>query len=142
MFKTIVVATDGSPHGDRALALAESMAREAAARLVVVHVVELVGGKGGSVYPAAADEDEIRQQIEAKVEKLRVDGLDASIVVRSTRLGGPAHEIADVAADIEADVIVVGTRGRSPVSGFLLGSVPTRLLHIAHRPVLVVPPAG
>lgn len=143
MFATIVVATDGSPHGDRALALAEAMARETAtARLVVVHVVELVGGKGGSVYPAAVDEDEIRQHIETKVEKLRADGLDASTVVRSTRLGGPAHEIADVAAEIEADVIIVGTRGRSPVSGFLLGSVPIRLLHVAHRPVLVVPPAG
>jgi nucleotide-binding universal stress UspA family protein len=142
MFETIVIATDGSPHGDRALALAESLAREAAARLVVVHVLELVGGKGGSVYPAAADEDEIEQHIETKVEKLRADGMDATWVLRSTRLGGPAHEIADVAAEVEADVIIVGTRGRSPVSGFLLGSVPIRLLHVAHRPVLVVPPAG
>jgi nucleotide-binding universal stress UspA family protein len=142
VFRTIVVATDGSPHGGRALALAESMLREAAtARLVIVHVVELVGGKGG-VYPAAVDEDETEQHIGAEVEKLRADGLDATMVVRSTRLGGPAHEIADVAAEIEADVIIVGTRGRSPVSGFLLGSVPIRLLHVAHRPVLVVPPAA
>jgi len=141
MFKTIVAATDGSAHGDRALALAESLAREADAQLVVVHVVELVGGKGG-VYPAAADEPEIRQAVEAQVEKLRADGIDASIDVRRIRLGGPAHEIADAAATLEADLIVVGSRGRSPVSEVLLGSVPVRLLHIAHRPVLVVPPAA
>ena len=141
MFKTIVAATDGSAHGDRALALAESLAREADAQLVVVHVVELVGGKGG-VYPAAADEPEIRQAVEAQVEKLRADGIDASIDVRRIRLGGPAHEIADAAATLEADLIVVGSRGRSPVSEMLLGSVPVRLLHIAHRPVLVVPPAA
>jgi nucleotide-binding universal stress UspA family protein len=141
MFKTIIAATDGSPHGDRALALAESMAREADAQLVVVHVVELVGGKGG-VYPMAADEDDIRQNIEARVEKLRADGLDASIDVRRTRLGGPAHEIADAAASLEADLIVVGTRGGTPFSEVLLGSVPIRLMHISHRPVLVVPPAG
>lgn len=141
MFKTIVAATDGSAHGDRALELAESLAREADAQLVVVHVVELVGGKGG-VYPAAADEPEIRQSIEAQVEKLRADGIDASVDVRRIRLGGPAHEIADAAATLEADLIVVGSRGRSPVSEVLLGSVPVRLLHIAHRPVLVVPPAS
>ncbi|HEY7050439.1 MAG TPA: universal stress protein [Jatrophihabitantaceae bacterium] len=141
MFMTIVAATDGSPHGDRALALAESMAREAKAQLAVVHVVELVGGKGG-VYPAAADEPEIRENIEAQVEKLRANGVDASLDVRRIRLGGPAHEIADAAAALEADLIVVGSRGRSPVSEVLLGSVPIRLLHIAHRPVLVVPPAG
>jgi nucleotide-binding universal stress UspA family protein len=140
MFATIVGATDGSPHGDRALALAESMAREAKARLVVVHVVELVGGKDG-VYPATADEDVIQLRIEAEVEKLCADGMDATLIVRSTRLGGPAHEIADAAAAVQADVIVVGTRGQSLVSGFLLGSVPIRLLHITHRPVLVVPPA-
>lgn len=141
MFKTIVAATDGSAHGERALALAESLAREADAQLVVVHVVELVGGKGG-VYPAAADEPEIRQNVEAQVEKLQADGIDASIDVRRIRLGGPAHEIADAAAALEADLIVVGSRGRSPVSEVLLGSVPVRLLHIAHRPVLVVPPAS
>lgn len=141
MFKTIVAATDGSAHGDRALALAESLAREADGQLVVVHVVELVGGKGG-VYPAAADEPEIRQNIETQVEKLRADGIDASIDVRRIRLGGPAHEIAEAAAALEADLIVVGSRGRSPVSEVLLGSVPVRLLHIAKRPVLVVPRAS
>jgi nucleotide-binding universal stress UspA family protein len=141
MFKTIVAATDGSAHGDRALAMAESLVREADGQLVVVHVVELVGGKGG-VYPAAADEPDIRQNIEAQVEKLRADGIDASIDVRRIRLGGPAHEIADAAATLKADLIVVGSRGRSPVSEVLLGSVPVRLLHIAHRPVLVVPPAS
>jgi nucleotide-binding universal stress UspA family protein len=141
MFKTILAATDGSPYGDGALALAESMAREETARLVVVHVVEIVGGKGG-LYPRSVDEDEIQQRVEAQVEKLRADGLDASAVVRTIRLGGPAHEIANVAAAVDAELIVVGTRGRSPVSEVLLGSVPIRLLHITHRPVLVVPPTG
>ena len=141
MFKTIVAATDGSLDGDRAFALAQSIAREAEARLVIVHVTELVGGKGG-VYPAAVNDDDIRHDIEAQAETLRADGIDASAVVRAVRLGGPAHEIADVAASVDADLIVVGTRGRSPVSGVVLGSVPVRLLHIAHRPVLVVPPAA
>ena len=55
-------------------------------------------------------------------------------------LGGPAHAIEEVAAEADADLIVAGTRGHSPVAGLLLGSVTQRLLHIARRPVLAVPP--
>jgi nucleotide-binding universal stress UspA family protein len=108
--------------------------------LVIVHVTELAGGKAG-VYPAV-DEDETRHGSEATAQRLRADGVDASTVLRSVRLGGPAHEIAEVAPEVDADVIVVGTRGRSPVGEVFLRSVLIRLLHIAHRPVLVVPPAG
>jgi nucleotide-binding universal stress UspA family protein len=47
--------------------------------------------------------------------------------------------IADLAREIDADAIVVGTRGHSPVAGLLLGSVTQRLLHIAPCPVVAVP---
>ena len=55
-------------------------------------------------------------------------------------LGGPAQAIEEIADEARADLIVVGTRGHSPVAGLLLGSVTQRLLHIAGRPVVVVPP--
>ena len=48
--------------------------------------------------------------------------------------GGPIK-----ATEADADLIVAGTRGHSPVAGLLLGSVTQRLLHIARRPVLTVP---
>ena len=54
-------------------------------------------------------------------------------------LGGPAHPIEEIAEEAKADLIVVGTRGHSAIAGLLLGSVTQRLLHIARRPVLVVP---
>lgn len=140
MFNTILIATDGSADGDRALALATSMTVETHSRIVVVHVVELVGGKGG-VYPRAADEDDLESTIRAQVAGMQSDGVHAEVVIESVRLGGPARVIAQVADSVNADLIVVGSKGRAAVSEVLLGGVPLRLLHIAHRPVLVVPPA-
>jgi nucleotide-binding universal stress UspA family protein len=70
MFKAIVVATDGSEHGSQALTVGRAMAAESGAHLTVVHVTELVGGKGG-VYPAAADEEQIRERIAQQVAQLQ-----------------------------------------------------------------------
>jgi nucleotide-binding universal stress UspA family protein len=44
-----------------------------------------------------------------------------------------------IATEAGADLILAGTRGRSPVAGLLLGSATERLLHLARQPVLVVP---
>jgi nucleotide-binding universal stress UspA family protein len=49
--------------------------------------------------------------------------------------------IVDVAREVDADLIIVGTRGHTPMVELLLGSVTQRLLHIATCPVLAVPPA-
>ena len=57
-------------------------------------------------------------------------------------LGGPGRAIADIADGAGADLIVVGTRGHSSIPGVILGSVAHRLLHIAGRPVLAVPPTS
>lgn len=141
MFKTILVAVDGSRGSDRAFDVARSMTTQEAARLVIVHVTELVGGKGGT-YPLAADDDDFKANLQARAEKLRAEGMKAEVVLESIRLGGPAHVIAEVAESVAADLIVVGTRGRSPLSELILGSVPIRLLQVAHRPVLVVPAAA
>lgn len=139
MFKTIVVGHDGSVHGDRAMALARQLATDLDARLVIVHVTELVGGKGG-VVPLSVDEPDIRQRLAGEADQLRASGRSAEFVHRTIELGGPARSIAEVGREEDADLIVVGSRGRGAVAEILLGSVATRLLHVARRPVLVVPP--
>lgn len=137
MFKTIVVGHGGTANADPALATARSLAAPDA-HLVVVHVVELVGGKGG-IYPLDVDEDEIRAGLEAQVSEMKTEGIEAELSVHYVQLGGPAHVIADEATRVGADLIVVGSRGRSAFTQLVVGSVPVRLLHLARCPVLVVP---
>jgi nucleotide-binding universal stress UspA family protein len=138
VFDSIVIATDGSAHGDRALQLARSLLSSQTARLSVVHVNELVSAKG-AVYPRAADEDQRRARIAAQVEDLQGAGIKAEFLNPTIRLGGAAHVIAELAESLPADLIIVGSKGHSLVSKIVLGSVPIRLLQIAPCPVLVVP---
>ncbi|MDQ3102275.1 MAG: universal stress protein [Actinomycetota bacterium] len=138
--KTIVLALDGSEGSRRATPVALSMAKLTGARIVVAHVDERIAAKG-DMPSIRADEDEIFKRIESEVEQLAADGVDASAERKVVVLGGPAHAIAEIADEADADLIVVGTRGHSQIAGLLLGSVTTRLLHIAKRPVLAVPPA-
>ncbi len=141
MFKTIIVGADGSEHGNRALEVASELARANGSRVVVVHVTELVGGKGGS-YPESIDEDEIRARIAGQVAELAGKGIQAEFRTQVVTLGGPARVIAEHAAAEGGDLIIVGTRGRSAVAQIVLGSVAVRLLHLAHCPVLVLPAAN
>lgn len=138
MFKTILWATDGSAAADRALPYAKALAQEGGKKLLVVHCREIYVGRGGG-YPVLADDEELVAKIREQVEAARADGLQASAKVIAGTGTAAAHVIADAAREEAADVIVVGTRGHSPVAGLLVGSVTQRLLHVAPCPVLAVP---
>ena len=138
MFKTIVLALDGSEESRQAVPLAAELARQNDGRIVVAHVQEDVVGKGGG--PIVATEDEIQAEIRKQAEELSADGIETSVEMREIMLGGPAHAIVEIADAANADLIVTGTRGHSAIAGLLLGSVTQRLLHIARCPVLVAPP--
>jgi nucleotide-binding universal stress UspA family protein len=137
MFKTIVLALDGSDGAKRAIPFAQALARRENGKVVVAHVEEDIVGKGGG--PIHATEDEIQAEIREQAKKLADDGLETNVEMSSVMLGGPAHAIASIADDANADVIVCGTRGHGAVAGVLLGSVAQRLPHVAKQPVLVVP---
>jgi nucleotide-binding universal stress UspA family protein len=137
MFETIVLALDGSEGSQKAVPVASELAQSSNGKIVIAHVEEEVIGKGGG--PIHATEDEIQAEIRKQAEELSAKGIDTEVKMTSVMLGGPAHAIASIADEAKADLIVVGTRGHSPVAGLLLGSVTQRLLHVAHQPVLVVP---
>lgn len=138
MFQTMVLALDGSRSSERALEVAGELARTHGSTVHVVHVIEIVAGRGGG-GPARLDEDELRAAVERQVEGLTESGLNAKLEVHAVMAGGPAHVIAGVAERAGADVIVTGTRGHTALAGIFVGSVAQRLLHLAHCPVVVVP---
>lgn len=137
MFNKILVAHDGSEGSERVMPLAVALARNGGAELVLAHIDEQTVGKGGGSLNAA-DRD-LQIALEERAEELTGEGVETSFQVRSVTLGGPAHALADVADEVDADLIIAGTRGHSSVSGLILGSVAQRLLQVAHQPVMIVP---
>jgi nucleotide-binding universal stress UspA family protein len=139
LFDTIVWATDGSQSADRALDVAKSLAQDGGASLVVVHVVQHYATKTGlAVYP---DEDVVKAKLEETVQQLSKDGFRPRLMIGDHVGPQPAHEIADIAREVEAGLVVMGTRGHGPIKGLLLGSVVLRLLHVSPCPVVAVPAA-
>jgi len=137
MFKKILVAQDGSDGSARVLPLAMAMAEDADAEIVIAHVDERTIGKGGGSLNAL--DGELQEQLKVRANELTANGIATSFESRSTMVAGPAHVLAEIADSVGADLIVAGTRGHSPLSGLVLGSVAQRLLHVAHQPVLLVP---
>lgn len=139
MYKTIVLGLDGSEGSARALPHAVGLATASEGKIVVAHVDERLVAKGDMPGPG---EEEARQKVRSQVEQIKGEGVEATLESRTLVLGGPGHAIAEIAEEANADLIVVGTRGHSTVPGLVLGSVAHRLIHVAHRPVLAVPPAA
>ena len=137
MFKTIVVAVDGSPSSDRALEYAKGLAQEGSSKLVLAHVTELIAGRAAGTVRLG--EDELVEKIRARAQELKQSGVDAELQVARTMTGGPAVAVAEIAEQAGADVIVTGTRGHTALTGLVVGSVAQRMMHVAPCPVLVVP---
>ena len=138
MFKTIVLATDGSEGAERAAQVAVDLARQNGAKLVLAHIDERIAAKG-DMPPVLPNEDKVQSETKAKAEALSADGVETSFEMGTVVLGGPGPAIVEIADRVGADLIVTGTRGHSSLAGLLLGSAAHRLLHISKRPVLAVP---
>jgi nucleotide-binding universal stress UspA family protein len=138
MFETIVWATDGSALADRALSVVTELARVHGAKIVAVHVNEIVGGRLSGA-PLLADEDALQAKIEGQAAELRNAGLAADVIVSSRARAAVAELIVEAALAAAAGLIVVGTHGRGPAAGAILGSVANDLLRLSDCPILVVP---
>jgi nucleotide-binding universal stress UspA family protein len=136
MFKTIAWATDGSPSALNALACAKELARETGAKLLIVHVEESLIGRTGILTDS---HEAVLKALHRLADELQDEGIDAVVASGWGPAGSTARLILDLANEAGADLIVVGNRGHGPLARLMLGSVATRLLQTADRPVLMVP---
>lgn len=135
MYEKLLVAVDGSEQATRALERATELARLAHSTVHIAHVREHVVVRGAHWY--VEEEDEAKELTDRAVATVRKSGVEASGVVLHALQGRAADAICDAAEQAGADVIVMGSHGRTDLGGLLLGSVAHRVIHLAKHPVLV-----
>ena len=143
MYKRILVPVDGSPTSDKALREAISLIDGQSARLLLVHVVEDVQYLDTEGYvDYAALLDVTRAIGERTLGKAEAAALQAGITVEKVMPdanGRRVAQVVDAEADSwSADLIVIGTHGRSGFSHLLFGSVAEGVVRGASVPVLLV----
>jgi nucleotide-binding universal stress UspA family protein len=105
MYRTIVLALDGSEGADRAVPVAAGLARREGARVVIAHA------------QTRALETAIHSRLEEQVDDLRAAGVQADVITaHATIEGREADAIARIAHDHGADLVVIAGRGRTPLS--------------------------
>jgi nucleotide-binding universal stress UspA family protein len=138
MYDRILVAVDHSEISDRAVAAARDLAVLSTGEVWVLHLRERETRAKTGVVPPDESAAEANAAVAASVDVLTRAGVKAHGEVRNTIFGYAAREIVNDAKEIDADVIVMGSRGRGDIAGLLLGSTAHKVIHLSDRPVLVV----
>ena len=144
MRRAIVCGVDGSADSQAALRVATRLAEQLEARLVVAHVVQpeqlrpVGGGSTPMLMPAAKLGIEAGEQLLEQI----LETHELPDAERRVGAGVPADRLADLADEEDAELIVVGSRGRGAFRAAFLGSVSNDLIGVARCPVLVVPPGA
>jgi nucleotide-binding universal stress UspA family protein len=134
---TIVVGYDQTPGSQRALERAATLAKALGAKIVVTSVAPLMVGIGRSAGPTDPTDppEKHAEELAAAREYLEGQGIEADY---QPAIGEPAEAIVQLADQVDADMIVVGTREPNLIQRLTGQSVSASVSHRAHRDVLVV----
>ena len=137
MYDRILLAVDHSDTSKRAVLAARDLAKLSDGHIWVLHLRER---ETGVRKVSMMDEtvDDANAVVRAALEMLTDAGVKAQGEVRNTAYGYAAREIAGDAKDHDADVIVMGSRGRGDLAGLVLGSTVHKVIQLTDRPVLVI----
>ena len=137
----VMVALDGSADSRRALEWAIDLARGLGAEVIAVHAVGLLlhgGDEEGE--PVEGHRDELRERVEQEwCAPLRAAGLAHRVMLVD---GDPVIALTAALEEVDADLLVVGSRGTGGHAARMLGSVSQHLAYNATRPVVIVPAGG
>jgi universal stress protein A len=139
--KRILAPTDFSPASKKALKYALRFARDYGSELTVLHVVEPATSSSFEEVPEAPAFSKAKMaDAEGRLRTLLKSLPSASVpgVRPAIRMGLAAHEIVEVAKELDADLIVIATRGYAGWERLVMGSTTARVARAAPCPVLVV----
>jgi glycine betaine transporter len=135
--RCVLVPVDFSTLSLAALRHALTLAAASGARVVLLHVLEPI--HPGLLMDTTAVQTAARQVANERLEKLLIETRrTCPMASRELRAGHPVTTIIALAKRTQADLIVMGTRGRTGLRRALIGSVAERVVREAHCPVLVV----
>lgn len=133
--KRIFIATDFSDTSKEAFNQAVQLARQMDATLLLAHVIEPIDMAASHLEPFGFLELRLQQRLDRMVQPVREEGL---LVETHLLKGDPAAEITKAAGDLQCDLIVMGTHGRTGVPRLLMGSVTERVLRTSPVPIVAV----
>lgn len=141
--RKILYATDYSEASGRAFDEAVNLARQNRAELLVLHVVEPIPYTAGEEFGGAELylrlEDATKREAQASMAKLMRRLQRSKVKAKSILLRGSAHDqIVKAAKSKRADMIVIGTHGRTGLSKLFMGSVAAKVVSAATCPVVTV----
>jgi nucleotide-binding universal stress UspA family protein len=136
VFERILVAVNGSPSSRKAAEVAADIGQKYGAEVVVLHVLEQQITPFGAYVVEKPYED--ANFVEEIVRALKDAGVSARSEIQTAPRGSVPHVILDMAKELDAGLIVMGSRGLSEWEGLFLASVSHRVLHLAQCPVFVV----
>ena len=141
LFSSIVCSVDFSDHSVRALRHAIALAGHVLGRVTVIHVANpLLVQAAKAAYDVAAINRETETELRALVDDVATEaGAWAPEVRTIISVGDPATEIIKCAEEDDADMIVMGTHGRSGYRKMFFGSVTEQVLRRSPVPVFAVP---
>jgi nucleotide-binding universal stress UspA family protein len=136
MFKKLLIAYDGSDHAKRAFGLALDIADADEAEIVVLSVAQ--PAEPATMVETTATIETATEHFEQQFNDLRQKAERRGVTLRTeVAVGHVADQIIHVATDKQADLIVMGHRGKSLVERWLLGSVSKRVISYAPCSVLI-----
>ena len=139
--KRVLVPVDFSESSRKAVQYAVSFARQFDAEILLLHVVEPMPAPPEVVYlDTGAIYTEVREAAEKHLSEWRQAAAPEARVSAKTRVGIAYHQIIEAADESKADLIVIGTHGRTGLAHLLMGSTAERVVREAGCPVLVVRP--
>jgi len=139
MYDTVLLPTDGSDHAERAGVHAGLLAQRFGATVHVLNVVDLQSA-AGPMNAGGVDEEYVQRleaEGEAAIAAVEPTVEDAAVETAVVR-GRPSQTILDYAADHDADLLAMGTHGRTGIRRYIAGSVVEHVVRHASVPVLTV----